>query len=140
MAHKLIIALALSLGLGTAALAQQQAPGSSPSGQGQAPTVPVWDDPMINDVFFVDPAARTLRSEAEIRANWGTLSAEQQAMVRADCDARMTTAAVGANTAGLDSDPTTSGTDGAGVAGPNVAGGTAPGAQTTNLCAILDNM
>jgi predicted Fe-S protein YdhL (DUF1289 family) len=99
MTYKLIVALALSLGLGTAALAQttdNNQPDTSggtllPGNTGNAPVRPAWDA-AINDAFYVDAEAGTLRTEDEIRTNWGSLSADQQAMVRTDCDA--TTASV----------------------------------------------
>lgn len=143
MTYKLIAALALSLGLGTAAIAQTNPEGSTlPAGQGNAPTVPSWDA-SISDAFFVNVTEGTLRSEEEIRTNWGGLSAEQQAQVRADCDTMTTTASIGTNTAGVDSNPTTSGTSGAGVAGPNLAGGSAPGTQLhamNDLCDMVGGM
>jgi hypothetical protein len=119
MTYKLIAALALSLGLGTAALAQEQVPGVGAAGSGQAPTIPVWDQ-TINDAFFVDAGAGSLRTEEEIRANWGNLTAEQQATIRTDCDT-MTTASVGTST----------------------AGGSAQGAQLqamTDLCGVIGEM
>jgi len=100
MTYKLIAAAAaLSLGLSTAAFAQATGDNNSPdaggaslpSNAGNAPVRPAWDA-TINDAFYSDAEAGTLRTQDEIRTNWGSLSADQQAMVRTDCDA--TTASV----------------------------------------------
>lgn len=93
MTHKLLIAAALSLGLGTSfAMAQNDIiqPDAAPGTQTGLPTG--WDG-AIGDAFFADPAAGTLRTEDEIRANWEGLSADQQAQVRMNCDAMDTAAA-----------------------------------------------
>ena len=44
-----------------------------------------WNGP-IAEAFFIDGR---LRPETEFRTNWGTLTAEQQAAVRLDCDSQM---------------------------------------------------
>lgn len=88
MTHKLLIAATLAFGFGTAAAMAQSTPAQPETGAA-GPTVegtlPMgWEGP-IGDAFFSDSAAGTLRSEAEIRANWEGLTAEQQAQVRTDC-------------------------------------------------------
>ena len=89
MIYKLFVAAALSLGLGTAvAVAQTDSaqPGASAVPDTTAsPQLPAGWDGAIGDAFFADPAQGTLRSEEEVRANWGMLSDEQQAQVRAHC-------------------------------------------------------
>ena len=108
MTYKLIAALVFSLGLGTAAIAQTTPQVGTPTGgQGNSPALPQWDT-SVNDAFFADTTAGTLRSEEDIRANWSSLPAEQQAQVRADCDT-MTTASVGTSATGTGGDTTASG-------------------------------
>lgn len=54
-----------------------------------------WNDATVG-AFFEDDGAMTLLDEAEMRTNWGALSAEDQATVMATCanlDASMTTPA-----------------------------------------------
>ena len=99
MTYKILAAaVAISFGLGTAALAQ--ATGDSnpddgaatlPNNSGNSPVRPAWDT-TINEAFYSDADGTQLRTQEEITTNWGNLSAEQQAMVRTDCDA--TTASV----------------------------------------------
>lgn len=79
--HKLLLAASLSLGLATAAAAQT----SSDPALGGPNGLPVGWDGAIGEAFFSDTQSGTLRSEAEARANWDTLSSEQQAQVRAHC-------------------------------------------------------
>jgi len=42
----------------------------------------------INNAFFTDPEAQTLRPENEVRKNWSSLTAQQQAQVRMDCQSQ----------------------------------------------------
>ena len=42
----------------------------------------------INNAFFADPEAQTLRPENEVRKNWSSLTAQQQAQVRIDCQSQ----------------------------------------------------
>lgn len=79
MFRRLLVAAALAAGVSGAALAQDLS----------------WDQ-NVNDAF-VNPATGTLRSGDEIHANWQTLSQEEQAQVRADCE--LTTASVDPNAA-----------------------------------------
>lgn len=96
MSYKIIAAVALSLGLATSALAQtgtgSTTGGADASGQGAADAQTAfptgWSGP-ISEAFFSDTAAGTMRTEDEIRTNWGNLSAEQQAQVRTDCESHM---------------------------------------------------
>jgi hypothetical protein len=97
MFTKILAITALSLSLSGAALAQtdpapDQTQGSAGSGGSnsdaideQAPLMPQGWKGAIADTFYTDSTAGTLRTEAEIRAGWAGLSAEQQAQVRADC-------------------------------------------------------
>jgi hypothetical protein len=39
----------------------------------------------IGNAFFADPQGRTLRSQSEVQRNWSSLTAEQQAQVKVDC-------------------------------------------------------
>ena len=107
MTHKLLIAAALTLGLGTATAMAQTTPAQPETGAaspGMQDTLPMgWEGP-IGDAFFSDAPAGTLRSEAEIRANWEGLTSEQQAQVRSDC-ANVDTAATQSD----DSDDMTTG-------------------------------
>src|SRR5690606_9349902 len=82
-------AVAFSLALGGAALAQTGSAGNqTPMGTGmqdaQGAFPQTWQGP-IGDAFYSDAASFTLRSQEEIAANWSTLTAEQQAQVRGDC-------------------------------------------------------
>jgi len=135
---KIIAVLALSLGMGTAAIAQTDPPGSLPSGQGNAPTTTdPWSDQDIYGAFFSGAGSPELLTEEEIRTNWGNLTVEQQAQVRTSCDEMTSTAST------QDSNPTTSTMSGAGVAGPNTAGGQAPGTQLearAEVCDIIGDM
>lgn len=85
MTPKLLIAAALSFGLGTGvAMAQNDIlqPDAAP---GTTTTLPMgWEGP-IGDAFFADPATGTLRPEGEVRANWQSLTMQQQAEVRTYC-------------------------------------------------------
>lgn len=88
MIRKLLIASALTLGFGAATAIAQTAP-TQPETGAAAPSAEAgmpmgWEGP-IGDAFFSDPAAGTLRGEAEIRANWEGLSDEQKAEVRSHC-------------------------------------------------------
>lgn len=95
MFSKLLLATALTLSLGGTALAQSSS--GSTTGGGAATGadatgtmggssfegIPSGWEGDINDAFFTDDM--TLRSQDEIASNWGNLSAEQQAQVKADC-------------------------------------------------------
>lgn len=87
MTNRFLIATAVLLGLGTGiAMAQTNTaqPDAAPA-PGMDSTLPSGWSGAIGDAFFSDPAAGTLRSEDEVRANWEGLSDEQQAQVRAEC-------------------------------------------------------
>lgn len=88
MTSKLLLAAALAFGLGTAtAMAQndQLEPDSGAAPGTEATTPPGARS--LGESFFVDPATRTLRTEAEVRAGWSQLSAQQRAEVRDYCGA-----------------------------------------------------
>lgn len=79
--HKLLLAASLSLGLATAAVAQT----GTDTAVGGSGNLPMGWDGAIGDAFYSDTQTGTLRSEAEARANWDSLSSEQQAQVRSHC-------------------------------------------------------
>lgn len=118
MTYKLLVAATLSLGLGTAvAMAQTdnaQPEAGATSDSAASTQLPSGWDGAIGDAFFSDTQQGTLRSQDEITANWETLTDEQQAQVRADCDTIDTAAAgtmdapAGDNAAGSSSDSTAS--------------------------------
>lgn len=112
--HKLLLAASLSLGLATAAVAQT----STDPAIGGAGNLPMGWDGAIGDAFYSDTQAGTLRSEDEARANWDTLSSEQQAQVRSHC--------VSVDTAGATTLPDT----GSDVTGSTGATGDQPPAGT----------
>lgn len=93
MLARILAITALSLTLGGAAFAQDtpaegsdgSASGGSPNESIESQIPPGWDDNM-RGVFFSDPATFTLRTQEEIATGWASMSAEQQAMVRADCE------------------------------------------------------
>lgn len=86
MTSKILIAAALSLGLGTAvAMAQNdQLEPDAGAAPGAETTLPAGE--AAGEAFFTDPATGALRTEEDVRANWQTLSEEQQAEVRVFCD------------------------------------------------------
>lgn len=89
MTRKLLASTVIPFLLATAAVAQTD---GATSFMGQN-----WNEETTS-VFFADDGAMTLRSEAEIQANWGALSEEDRAAVRNDCAAMDTAAATGATT------------------------------------------
>jgi hypothetical protein len=104
MKTRLIAALAFSLVVGTAAFAQTNGGGTTQSGSGAAGGGPDSETGMpeswkgnIGNTFFSDSSGSTMRSESEWNSGWSSLSAEQQAQVRSDCEARQTTASTGMN-------------------------------------------
>ena len=115
---RLLTALALTLTVSASALAQGTGGTSSATGN---QTAGEWDS-TISGAFYSDSSAGTLRSESEIRTNWSSLSAEQQAQVRERC-ASMTasteTPGSGLNSGGAGATPggTTSAAGSAGSAG-----------------------
>ena len=107
----LALPLLVALGLSTAVFAQD-ATTESDTGIVATGTPLDWDESM-NDAFFSDTTSGTLRTDAEITANWASLTPEQQDRVRQHCET-------------VDADA--SGTDGTAPAAP-VAG--ADGALST---------
>lgn len=88
MTSRLLFAAIMSLGLGTG-LAMAQTSTTQPDTQaapGAQSDLPMGWEGAIGDAFFSDPAAGTLRTEDEARANWSGLTAEQQAQVRTQCE------------------------------------------------------
>lgn len=125
MTCKFLIAASLSLGLATGAVAQT-APqtGTDPAAAGSSSGLPMGWDGAIGDAFFSDTEAGTLRSEGEVRANWDTLTSEQQARVRSHC-ASVDTASNVTTTPGANSDVTgstgaTGSTSGQGASGTSL--------------------
>lgn len=141
MSYKIIAAVALSLGLATSALAQTGG-GADASGQGAADAQTAyptgWQGP-ISEAFFSDTAG-TMRTEDEIRTNWGSLSTDQQAQVRTDCESHMaahgtdSTMQTGSTTAtGDNTSVTATGSEG------EATGGT-PLTAMNDLCGIVQGM
>lgn len=129
MTYKFLIAASLSLGLATGAVAQT-APqtGTDPAAAGSSTStssgLPMGWDGAIGDAFFSDQEAGTLRSEQEVRANWDTLTSDQQARVRSHC-ASVDTASNATTTPGANSDVTgstgaTGSTSGQGASGTSL--------------------
>jgi hypothetical protein len=69
---KLALVIGFSLSLGGAAFAAETAMPSTWAGE-------------IGDAFYSDTAAMTLRSEDELKTNWGRMTPAQQTQVREDC-------------------------------------------------------
>lgn len=76
--------LVIALGTSTAVFAQDATTGTD-TNAGATGTPLDWDD-TINDAFFSDTTAGTLRSDDEITTNWSSLTPEQQDRVRQHCD------------------------------------------------------
>jgi hypothetical protein len=70
----MLAAIALGLGMSTAAFAENPGKGMPETWKGA-----------IGDTFYSDSTAMTLRSQDDVKTRWSSLSAEQQAQVRADC-------------------------------------------------------
>ncbi|MGP3696329.1 hypothetical protein [Rhodobacter sp. NSM] len=81
-----------------------------------------WDAPMV-DTFFNPGGSMTMRTEAEVRSSWDSLSEEQKSQVRDDC-ASFGTAGVGTDAAG---------TSGGTSAGTVPAEGSASGGATSPI-------
>lgn len=94
MLTKILAATALTLALGTAGFAQTSATqGVNPIAEPD-PAITTnstspggWSNSM-NSAFYTDDGV-TLRPEAEIRANWSTLSEAERLQVKADCAAQV---------------------------------------------------
>lgn len=121
MTYKLIAAATFSLGLCTAiAMAQTDTTmpdtGAAPDTAAGSQLPSGWDG-AIGDAFFADSELGTLRSEDEVRANWETLTDEQQAQVRSHCAtvdmaaADTTNDAAGGTTGDTTAGDTTTGAD-----------------------------
>lgn len=130
---KTITATAFAIGMSTAAFAQATAPDT-------------WDQ-TTSDAFFSDSATGTLRSQDEIQANWGTLSDEQQAAVRAHCATMAADAGAGMTddtaTGAITDDPAAGATadDTAGVTGDDATTGVPAGdqfASMSELCSWVE--
>lgn len=101
----------------------------------------------LGDAFYSDFSAGTLRSQDEIRSNWGNLSPENQAMVREHCATMDTASATGGTSTmggpAAGTDTTTSGTDSTGVAGadqPTDTGTTASINDNANMRALCEQV
>ena len=81
MFTRILSATAVSILLGTAAFAQTAEP-NQPADVNMPSSN--WED-SVNETFFSDMEAGTLRSTEEINAGWAKMSAEQQASVRDEC-------------------------------------------------------
>lgn len=143
MSCKFLIAASLSLGLATGAVAQTAPqtgtdPAAAGTSAGTGSGLPMGWDGAIGDAFFSDTEAGTLRSEDEVRANWDTLTSEQQAQVRSHC-VSVDTAGNATTTPGAGSDVTGS-TGAAGSTGGQGAGGTALPSLTTDHTASVQQV
>lgn len=150
MSYRIVAALALSLGLSTAAFAQTSGTDTTTGSGGETSgaatstmTLPSGWEGAIGDAFFSDSAAGTLRSEEEIRSNWGSLSADQQAQVRTECESRM--AAAGTDTQVQTGSTTTgSATTGSGAMSGGATGSAAGGdtleASLQELCTTVQDL
>jgi hypothetical protein len=98
--------LLLAIGMATSAFAQTASTTMPPEG---------WSGP-ISDAFFSDAKAGTLKSEADVKANWAKLTPEQQTMVKNDCEKS------------------------AGAAGSTTAGSTPPTTGMAGVCAMVMKM
>src|SRR5687768_17360335 len=116
MKHKLILAAAVSLAMASSAMAQTSsgtsdttsgaASGSSDSTsaspgmlqmtEAEKSTTANWSGP-IADAFFKDSTMTSLKTGAEIKSAWSSLTPEQQAQVEQDCNT-MQTASTGTTT------------------------------------------
>ncbi len=79
----------------------------------------------LGAAIFTDDTRTTLRSADELRAQWGTLSPEDQEMVRRDCAAL--SAGTGATTGAMPGDP-------------NATGVSLTAAQMAELCAAVETL
>ena len=147
MKRSIIAATALSLCLGTAAFAQSGTATTDTGASGAAGTtttgasamglsasadtgIPSTWSGQISDSFFSDPAEGTLLSQEEVKANWASLSADQQAQVRQDCSS------MSASATGMGSDTMASGTTGSdlsGTSGSATTGSDTMASGTTGL-------
>lgn len=121
----LALPLLIALGTGTAVYAQDATTGTDTSLGANIGTPLDWDEPM-NDAFFSDTTAGTLRADAEISTNWADLTPEQQERVRQHCETV-------SGDAGTAADAPVAGADGAiSTQTPPATDGTAPadGAST----------
>lgn len=75
--------LVIALGTSTAVFAQDATTGTD-TGAGATGTPLDWDG-TINEAFFSDTTAGTLRGDDEITTNWASLTPEQQDRVRQHC-------------------------------------------------------
>ena len=95
MFAKILGIAAVSAVLATGALAQTNNPPTSTApDQGTAANnaemLKKWKGP-IGAAFFTDDTMATLRSEADMKTAWATLTPDQQAQVKADCSATAST-------------------------------------------------
>ena len=89
MFTRIIAATALTLALGGASFAQTSAtqgvnPVAEPDTSITSSTNASTWSPAMNSAFYNDDGV-TLRSQAEVQANWSNLSSEEKEMVKADC-------------------------------------------------------
>jgi hypothetical protein len=92
MFTKILAITAFTLSLSGAAFAQEASgsgSGTNPSNDEIVEQLPEsWSAGGVDKLFFSDTTAGTLRSDAEITSAWTSMNAEQQTMVKADCEAR----------------------------------------------------
>ena len=124
-----MFAVPLALLLGTTAIAQTDTTTGATTGAdattGASGEMFGTNWPLsVGTTFFSDAESATLRSSEELSSGWQSLSAEDQTMIRADCQTFM--AAHGDASTGASTDTSTSTTT-TGTAGTDAA----PGTDTT---------
>lgn len=123
MKRTILAAAVLSLGFSAPVFAQSNVHGSMP---------PEWKGP-IEEVFFADSAAGTLRTQDEINTRWSTLTPEQQAQVKTDCQQTAQVHGSGPQTGA-------SGTDGGGNADPNTTASTNATGSEEQIAASMNQL
>ena len=101
MNGKIIAATALAFCVSSAALAA-----TSTSTTGSSANWPA----AVKDTFYSDAAGTKLRTQEEVRTKWTSLSAEQKAQVKADCDKSASAAGTSTETTGSTTTATTGST------------------------------
>lgn len=135
MIRHMMLAAAITLSMGAAAFADSGTDAGATGDHDPAKLPGNWSA-AVGSAFFSDPTTMTLRSEGEIRTNWQSLSAEEQAQVKADC---RKVAANSETTSSSSTGSTTSSTSASGLS----SGATMPGANTgslTQLCTYIKGM
>lgn len=147
MTLTLRLALAAALAASPALAQTEAAPADPTTGAPlETPAAATWNE-TIRGVFFTDEPSMTLLPEADSRARWADLSAEDQRIVRRDCDATRSGAVGGAapaedvadTTAAAEEAPPVTSED-TGAAGSAVAAGKISLSHLVQICALVDAM